>query len=134
MGFTNSLLKDDGPTETITPCKWAKHQLEAVDLQEDPKKLHKHLSKEGRWSQLNHHPGLRVIFAKCSGSYKQPSQGTTVPLGPSPLDIVHNAWWRDDPDCHFANFLASFCKRMVANSYLAKLSSLIFWHRAILAK
>ena len=37
VGSTKSLLKDDGSTGTITPCKCAKHQLDSVDLQEDSK-------------------------------------------------------------------------------------------------
>ena len=37
VGSTKSLLKDDGSTGTITPCKWAKRQLESVDLQKDTK-------------------------------------------------------------------------------------------------
>jgi hypothetical protein len=37
VGSTKSFLKDDGSPGTITPCKWAKRQLESVDLQKDPK-------------------------------------------------------------------------------------------------
>ena len=37
VGSTKSLLKDDGSTGTITPCKRARHQLDPVDLQEDSK-------------------------------------------------------------------------------------------------
>jgi hypothetical protein len=41
VGSTTSLLKDDGSTGTITPCKWAKRQLESVDLQKDIKNSRK---------------------------------------------------------------------------------------------
>ena len=41
VGSTKSLLKDDGSTGTITPCKWAKRQLESVDLEKDTKNSRK---------------------------------------------------------------------------------------------
>ena len=41
VGSTKSFLKDDGSTGTITPCKWAKRQLESVDLQKDTKNSRK---------------------------------------------------------------------------------------------
>ena len=41
VGSTKSLLKDDGSTGTITPCKWVKRQLESVDLQKDTKNSRK---------------------------------------------------------------------------------------------
>ena len=41
VGSTKSVLKDDGSTGTITPCKWAKRQLESVDLEKDTKNSRK---------------------------------------------------------------------------------------------
>ena len=41
VGSIKSLLKDGGSTGTITPCKWAKRQLESVDLEKDTKNSRK---------------------------------------------------------------------------------------------
>ena len=62
------------------------------------------------------------------------SQGTTVPVETSPLEIVQNVGFGDDPDCYFANFLAYHFARKLWQTDIWQKSALIFWRHNVLAK
>ena len=126
------------PLEPSPPVyKWAKRQLEPVDLQKDPKRYIKICPTLQRTMvPVEPSPRAKSDICKMFGQlyYQQPSHGTTIPLGPSPLEIVRNAWLRNDPDCHFANFSVYHFSTEWGKLIQAKLNTLIFWHRRNLAK
>ena len=62
------------------------------------------------------------------------SQGTTVPVETSPLEIVQNVGFGDDPDCYFAIFLAYHFASKLWQTDIWQKSALIFWRHNVLAK
>ena len=66
VGSIKSLLKDVGSTGTITPVSGLSVSLRQWISKKTPQTQER--ARKGRWFQWNHHPRLRLIFGKCSGS------------------------------------------------------------------
>ena len=121
VGSTKSLLKDDGSTGTIAPCKRAKHQLDSVDLQEDSKNWIQSCPKltkdDGSSGTITLGPDwyLRHVQLAITGD-----DGSTGTITASDCTKCC-AWGR--PSFLFCElFGPSICEQIVANWYLGKVS------------
>jgi hypothetical protein len=138
VGSTKSLLKDDGSTGTITPCRRAKHQLDPVDPQEDSKNWIKSCPKltkdDGSSGTITLGPDWYLRHVRLAITGDDGSTGTITPS-----DCTKCCVWGRPRLLFCEHFGPSICEQIVANWYLGKLSfdilasqyfgSMIFWQK-----